>query len=284
MLDYDTRNNPVLRADDGRELRATWHRPPGEVRGAVLVVPAMATPSSFYGALAGWLAERGFLTLTFDYRGTASVSELRAEAGDLLRWAGDAASALEALIEEVPDGVPVTWLGHSLGGQILPFARHDLVAKVLLVSSGSGYWRHNVGRARLVAPVLWRTLVPLSTRLAGYYPGRRLGIIGDLPTAVARQWGRWCLSPDYLAVDVPDAASRYAEVTVPVDTLHFTDDELLSEASMQALEALYTETTVGVRRLAPADLGVPRIGHHGFFRRAFACAWEEHLLPRLATA
>lgn len=288
MTVYDTRNSATrqettVRADDGRELRATWFRPVGEPRGAVVVVPAMATPSAFYGAFAEWLADNGFLALTFDYRGTASTQELRAETGDLLRWAGDAASALEALLEEVPDGVPVTWLGHSLGGQVLPFARHDLIARVLLVAAGSGYWRHNVGTVRLVAPLLWRVIVPLSTRLAGYYPGRRLRMVGDLPTGVVRQWGRWCLSEDYLAVDVPDAAARYAEVTVPISTLHFTDDELLSESSMQALEALYTGTAVEAQRLAPADLGVPRIGHHGFFRRSFRDAWEQHVLPRLAT-
>ncbi len=44
-------------ADDGRELRATWFRPADEPRGAVVVVPAMATPSAFYGAFAEWLAE-----------------------------------------------------------------------------------------------------------------------------------------------------------------------------------------------------------------------------------
>lgn len=282
MTVYDTRNNATVPADDGRPLRATWHRPAGEIRGAVLVVPAMATPATFYAPLADWLAEQGFLTLTFDYRGTGSVAELKAETGDLMRWAGDAASALEALLEEVPAGVPVTWLGHSLGGQVLPFSRHDLIDRVLLVASGSGYWRHNVGVVRLVAPVLWRVVVPISTRLVGYYPGRRLRMVGDLPTGVVRQWGRWCLSPDYLAVDVPDAAARYAEVTVPVSTLHFTDDELLSEASMQALEARYTGADVDATRLAPADLGVPRIGHHGFFRRSFRDAWAEQLLPRLA--
>lgn len=280
---YDTRNNSTVTADDGRELRATWFRPAGEPRGAILVVPAMATPSAFYGAFATWLAEQGFLALTFDYRGTGSVEELRAERGDVLRWAGDAASALEALLEEVPAGTPVTWLGHSLGGQVLPFARHDLLDRVLLVASGSGYWRHNVGVVRAVAPVLWRVVVPVATRVAGYFPGRRLRLVGDLPTGVVRQWGRWCLSPDYLAVDVPDAATRYAEVTVPVDTLHFTDDELLSEASMQALEALYVGTAVEVCRLSPADLGVPRIGHHGFFRRSFRDAWDELVLPRLAS-
>lgn len=37
-----------------------------------------------------------------------------------------------------------------------------------------------------------------------------------------------------------------------------------------------------MKRLAPADAGVARIGHFGFFRPAFREAlWERHLLPEL---
>lgn len=290
MTVYDTRYNavPVAReqatvvADRGRELRATWFRPAGQPRGAVVVVPAMATPSAYYDAFASWLAESGFLTLTFDYRGTGSRAEMRAERGDVLDWAGDAASALEAVLDQVPTGTPVTWVGHSLGGQLLPFARHDLLAAALFVSAGSGYWRLNQPGIRWRAPFLWRVVVPLAVRIAGYFPGGRLGLIGDLPPAVVRQWGRWCLSPTYLGVDVPDASARFAEVILPVRTLHFTDDELLSGASMRALEEWYAGADLESSRLTPAELGVDRVGHHGFFRPSFRDAWDTHVLPRLA--
>ena len=63
---YDDRHNDVRRipttvtTDDGRELSATWFEPSGpEDRpavGAVLVAPAMATPSAYYAAFATWLA------------------------------------------------------------------------------------------------------------------------------------------------------------------------------------------------------------------------------------
>ena len=56
MVLYDTRYNETIAADDGRELRANWFEP-RDPRGAVLLVPAMATPASFYRAMAGWLAE-----------------------------------------------------------------------------------------------------------------------------------------------------------------------------------------------------------------------------------
>ena len=294
MTTYDTRHSdpaeaelPYRReattvlADDGRELRGTWFRPTDLPRGAVVLVPAMATPAAYYDAFAAWLAESGFLTLTFDFRGMGSRAEMRAEQGDLIRWAGDAASALEHLLEYAGD-LPVTWLGHSLGGQILPFARHDLLDQVLLVASGSGYWRHNVASLRWRAPLLWRTVAPLAIRVAGYYPGSRLRMLGDLPPNVMRQWGRWCLDPAYLGVDVPDAAARFREVTVPISTLAFEDDELLSAASMRALEEWYVAAPLESRRLSPADLGVARVGHHGFFRSAHRDLWGAHVLPALA--
>ena len=53
-----------IRADDGRELSGTWFVPDGDVRGAVLVAPAMATPAVFYRPFSESLAEAGLLGLT----------------------------------------------------------------------------------------------------------------------------------------------------------------------------------------------------------------------------
>jgi predicted alpha/beta hydrolase len=38
-----------------------------------------------------------------------------------------------------------------------------------------------------------------------------------------------------------------------------------------------------MKRIAPRDIGVRRIGHFGFFRAAFERSlWRPHLLPELA--
>ena len=283
MTIYDVRHSSrptVVTADDGRELAATWYLPGERPHGAVLLAPAMATPSRFYAPFAWWLAAQGFATLTFDYRGMGGRAAMRAETGDLVRWFGDAASALEHLVEEAPD-VPVTWLGHSMGGQALPFARHDLVDRALLVAAGSGYWRLNPPRIRWRVPLFFRLVVPAAIRVSGYYPGRRLGLLGDVPPNVMRQWARWCLTPGYFG-DVPDLDARLAELDLPITALSFTDDELLSEASHRALEERYAAALVEAHRLAPADLGVERIGHHGFFRAGMEHAWERVVLPHLA--
>src|SRR5690349_19038618 len=159
------RERTAFRADDGRFLHATWFRPHTPGAGHVLIAPAMATPAAFYAAFATWLAGRGMTVLTFDYRGTtATPSELRRETADLLTWAGDAAAALEHLLDDAPAGdhTPVVWIGHSFGGQVLPFVRHDLLDSAVLVATGNGHYHHTPAWLRRRAPLLWRGIVPLT--------------------------------------------------------------------------------------------------------------------------
>src|SRR6185369_13508312 len=112
-----------IAAQDGVSISATFFEPEGKARGAVLIVPAMSAPQSYYQAFAQWLAGEGYHVATFDYRGTGESREgsLRGYKADIFDWAGlDSAAVLEALAERAA-GLPVYWVGHSLGGQILGF-------------------------------------------------------------------------------------------------------------------------------------------------------------------
>ena len=246
----------------------------------VVIAPAMATPASYYAAFATWLATQGFRTLTFDLRGTESVAAMKAEDADVLRWFGDMASALDLALDTA-DGLPVTWVGHSLGGQAVPFVDHSRLARIVTVASGTGYWRLNAPGIRWRAPLLWRGIAPVASRIAGYYPGRRLGVLHDLPAGVMRQWGRWCMHEEYLGVDVPNAAERFASVTTPMTSLSFTDDELMSSASIADLHDRFVNADQIHQRYSPAQLEVDRMGHHGFFRARHQDLWDELVLPYL---
>jgi predicted alpha/beta hydrolase len=62
-------------------------------------------------------------------------------------------------------------------------------------------------------------------------------------------------------------------------SLSFTDDEIMSTASIRSLHALYAGAPVEYRRIAPGEVGARRIGHFGFFRQEFAATlWP--LVPR----
>ena len=284
---YDGRHNDVRRApvtidaDDGRELAGTWFEPAGvDPVGVVVIGPAMATPASYYAAFATWLATQGHRTLTFDLRGMESVAAMKAEDADVLRWFGDMADALDHALADAGD-LPVSWVGHSLGGQVVPFLDHSRLARVVTVASGTGYWRLNSPGIKWRAPLLWHVIAPLATRVAGYYPGRSLRILDNVPAGVMRQWGRWCLHPEYLGVDVPNAADRFASVTTPMTVLSFTDDELMSDASIADLHDRFVNADQVRQRYTPEQLEVPRMGHHGFFRARHQDLWDELVLPYL---
>lgn len=275
---------------EGKSIVARIFRPGGESRGAVLVVPAMGVTQTFYAPLAKWLASQGFVALTFDYRGMGLSRppghrrSLRGLEVSLLDWAReDCRAMIELALAQTP-GRALCWLGHSLGGQILPFVpNRDAVARMITVASGSGYWRENSPRLRRFAGLLWYGIVPASLALFGYFPGKRLRMVGDLPHGVMAQWRRWCLDPEY-AVGVEGELARrlYEGVATPIVSFSFTDDDFMSARNTESLHAFYAGAARTMKRFAPADLGLRSIGHFGFFRpESEESLWRPHLLPEL---
>jgi predicted alpha/beta hydrolase len=258
--------------------------PPGvAARAAVLIGGAMGVRQSYYRPFAAWLARRGQLVATFDYRGVGDsraaehARSLRGLDADLHAWARDTDAVLAALAARAP-GAPLVIVGHSLGGQ-LPgmLAQRARLAGIVGIATGSGYWRDNAPALKRKALWFWHLLVPLGIALFGWFPGRRIGAVGDLPRGVVLQWRRWCLDPRYhVGAEGPAFATRFAEVRCPIVALSVTDDEMMTERGTGVLLDAYPGAPRRLERLAPADAGAERIGHFGFFRERF----EATLWPR----
>jgi predicted alpha/beta hydrolase len=276
----------VVVADDGRDLHTTTFEPVGPVVAVALVASAMATPARYYTAFARRLAEHGIRTVTFDYRSvTGTPEEMRTESADVDRWSADAAAVLRRVADDAErDALPITWIGHSLGGQIIPFVQHERLAAIINIAAGDGYWRRNAPGLRWKVPLLWWVLAPLAMRATGYFPGRALGLGGDLPAGVLRQWSRWCRHPEYLRADHADAPQLFSAVKARYMSLSFTDDEVLAAESVHHLDGWYTGTEQVHQRFSPEQLDVTRVGHHGFFRPEFAPLWDELVVPWVAGA
>jgi len=271
----------LVETADGRRIAARFFHPEGESKGAVLIVPAMGCGQDYYKSFASWLAAQGFTVATFDYRGTglSRCGALRGFKADIFDWARlDCAAMISALPQR-----PLYWIGHSLGGQILPLVpNHALIKKAVTVATGSGYWRENSPRIRPMAWWLWFVLTPLVLPLCGYFPGKTLRKVGDLPKGVMQQWRRWCLDPEY-AVGAEGLRAQYAAVRTPIVSLSFSDDEMMSLRNTESIHGFYSGAPRTMKRLAPHDIGAKRIGHFGFFRSAFeGSLWRQHLLPELA--
>src|SRR5512138_3041481 len=222
-------------ADDGAvALGGRYHGPVGNVKGAVLLAGAMGVKQQYYAEFVQWLATQGYAALSFDYRGMGESlpagRSLRGFRADLFDWARDIDAAIDALLTRHPDE-PLYVVGHSLGAQLPGLLQHrDRIAGLVSVAAGSGYWRDNAPQLKRTVLYFWHVLVPVATRLCGYFPGRALRKVGDLPAGVVLQWRRWCLHPRYhVGAEGAPVRERFEAVRFPLVALSITDDELMTE-------------------------------------------------------
>jgi predicted alpha/beta hydrolase len=275
-----------LITDDGVVLGATRFVPEATVKAVIVLPAAMGVKQEFYAPFAEFLTGQGFAVLTFDYRGMGKSippqyrHSLRGFKADLFDWAEhDYNAALHAAKTWQPNA-PLLVIGHSLGGQ-LPGLLPDnhLIEGMLTIAVGSGYWHYQPPKLKRFVWFLWFFAVPVYTRLFGYFPGKKVKKVGNLPKGVIYQWAQWCRSPHY-AVDASGAPIKagYENMRIPMLSISFTDDELMSRRSIDSLHDKYTNATQERRYIKPQEVGVSRIGHFGFFRPQFEnTLWQQAL-------
>lgn len=271
----------------GHPLTSYWHAPAQAPIAVAIIAPAIGIPQSYYRTFASWLAEQGLLAVTFDYAGSGESlhGRLRDLPHGVTDWARHCCGAVLAEVHSQTAGIPLYWIGHSLGGQIVPFIDgNEKISRLITVACGNGYWKLNDRRGHGRALLMWRVLVPVLTPLFGYFPGKRLGIIGDLPPRVTREWRNWCLNPRYAAGISADNQAAYSRFRQPVTGLGFTDDEMISAVNVRNLHASFDQAPVQLSFINPADHGQEKIGHLGFFRRQYRSLWSACILPALQPA
>lgn len=271
----------TLNSSDGAAIAARVFEPSGLLEGNVVIGGAMGVRQAYYEPFAQWLASQGWRVTTFDYRGSgdSAPDSLRGFKADLFDWTRDYAAAIDHAHAALP-GAPLYLVGHSLGAQLpgLLDNQHK-VSGLLSIAAGSGYWRENAPQLKRIVPYFWFVLVPLATKLCGYFPGRKLRKVGDLPAGVMMQWRKWCLHPRYsVGAEGEQARRSYASVRFPVLALSITDDELMTLQGTHSLFSLYENAPRQIERIGPAELALRRIGHFGPFR----AEQETRLWPRMA--
>ncbi len=263
-------------ATDGTPLAGILYEPAKTLGSAVLIAGALGVAQRHYAAFGGWLADRGHRVMSFDLRGMGASRQpqhrqsLRGLDADMLTWARSDFAAAVAHLAVRNGGRPVTVLGHSLGLHHACMTGADTQARIahaIGVGAGAGYWRDWAAPSRRLAPLILHVAVPLLTPLFGYFPGKRLRMIGDLPAPAIRQWAKWCRHPGFAWGAEPSRvcpslnAARFA-----VTAFSFTDDESISERCTRQLLLALPQAPSQLVRIAPAEVGLQRIGHLGAFR------------------
>lgn len=254
----------------------------------VIIAGAMGVAQTCYEKFAHFLKAQGFTVITFDYFGTGASlhGHLRDCPVRITDWGHEDCQAVVDFARNHYPEQRLQWIGHSVGGQLLGMTPNiNTLDSAITVACGSGYWRENSPPTKRIAWLLWYLVGPASVGLLGYFPGKRLNMVGDMPANVMRQWRSWCLNRDY-AVGVEGEALRqgFANVTIPITAVAFTDDEMMSARNTESIHGFYCNAPITMQWVDPADIGEDRIGHLGWFRERYReSLWRGVLLPALGS-
>lgn len=261
-----------------------WATGATEPHGRVILNPATGVLARYYHRYARFLAEHGFTVLTYDYRGIGASRPARLR-GCGYRWRDwgerDFEAALRFLQARDPLS-PISVVGHSIGGFLPGMAPSaGTISRMLTVGAQYAYWHDYAPEHRLRLFLKWHIAMPILTALTGYFPGRRLGWLEDLPAGVAHEWSfrRSRMELSHTAGERPGLIRRFDAVTAAILALALSDDPIGTPSAVRRALAYYrnAETTTVVLR--PDDLGFETIGHFDLFHdRHRAGFWLDTVL------
>jgi predicted alpha/beta hydrolase len=113
----------------------------------------------------------------------------------------------------------------------------------------------------------WHVLMPALTAAFGYFPGRKLGWLEDLPAGVAHQWSfrRKRIETAYPREARAEILRRFAAVHAQLLAISVSDDEFGTISAVRRGLSYYTNARRTEVRLTPSDYGLASIGHFSLF-------------------
>ncbi len=240
-------------------------------------------PARYYHRYARFLASYGFDVLTYDYRGIGASRPDRLERCGY-RWRDwgelDFDAAIRFARERRTSG-PLIVVGHSVGGFLPGLAEAaPLIDRMLTVGAQYAWWGDYAPRQRLALFLKWHLAMPATTAFCGYFPGRRLGWLEDLPAGVANEWS--FRGPRFERSHPRDerqaVLKRMAAVTAPILAVVISDDELGTLPAIRRTLGYYTHALRTAVLIKPTDYGRQAIGHFNLFHDSHAAGfWTDTL-------
>lgn len=261
-----------------------WAGSSGRRIGTVIINPATGVAARYYHYYADFLATHGFDVLTYDYRGIgrSRPASLR---GCGYRWRDWGELDFDAVLrfaQSHDPAAPLLVVGHSIGGFLPGLSESGpAIHRMLTVGAQYAYWRDYAQDHRAGLVLKWHVIMPVLTALFGYFPGRKLGWLEDLPAGVANEWSfrRARMELSHAGGTRAEVLRRFAAISAPILAIAVSDDELGTVPAVRRALQYYRGAPRTEVLLAPEDLDQDKIGHFSLFHSRHASGfWLDTLL------
>ena len=161
-------------------------------------------------------------------------------------------------------------LGHSIGGTLIGMSSKACLVNALInIGAQTAYYKDwSKGRFKLY--FLWHVVFPTITGLFGYFPGKKMGLLEDIPKGVVKQWHARRKNPDMVEqLQVAGIKTYFNQFKGTLLTLAIADDIIGTEPAIKRIHELFKNGNRNWETIHPSDFGVDEIGHFGFFKKKF---------------
>lgn len=271
--------NFIIKTEDNFPLSACQYIPKSP-KANLVITAGLGIPKHFYRHIAQFAAERGYLVTTFDYRGIneSQDSNFKGREHKFSYWGQ---RDLHAILEQVKNNskLPITYLAHSAGGQILGMTPHckDVVAASFIGSVLPDAKNYPKMLDKIKLKFLWWILLPALSLFGDTVPSSKAGLSTiDVPTGVVREWSGWGRSKRYLFnAKFNYDLSQYSTFTSHLRIIAVADDELASPESCFDLASEYPNAKLEQQIFQPSNYEIKEMGHFGYFRKSSQACWPE---------
>lgn len=252
----------------------------------LIIASATGVKQGYYHKFAQFIASHEIIVITFDYTGigrslNGPIKALHNNARDWGQF--DLDGVINYAINRYPD-LRKSIIGHSIGGQLIGLSKASLqLDKVILVAAQSGYWGFWRGFAKVKMWFNWYLLFPALINLFGFFPGKKLGVMENLPKEVTKQWSKWGRHKDYLLSEIPVEQTVYHKLNSDFTAYSIDDDRFAPKKAVDWMCDVYTNAKFKRIHLDPKDFNTNSIGHFGIFRERFKESLWIFLLDEVMT-
>ncbi len=271
MITRDT-----IKTKDAQAIGITTHIPVRHNGKVVVIGPAAALTQEQYHEFAIYLAKQQFTVVTYDYRGVGRSGPIRLKGfkASLHQWALQDTDAVLLHVRHHYPRDMIIYIGHSISGEIIGLApASQYINRMAIVSSALSCKRLYPLKDKIRFG-LCKIMSFTFGNLFGYFPGRKLKVMCDLPKGVVHEWANWCNNPEGLFGLYPD--SNFRKIRIPILALSFSNDWQTPEKAVGELLRHYTEASITWYHLSPEENGLEKTAYPCFFYKQHeATLWKK---------
>lgn len=170
-------------------------------RATLLVLPALGVIADKYRRFAEACVARGYNVLIGDYPGNGNSTPRPSRTRDYgyQHLLTDFIPSLQRLASEFRPDIPCVLVGHSVGGHVATLYSQWQDAQpcpIISIASGTIHYSNWDGVGRL-GILMAASIINLSVRLIGHFPGVHVGFGRHEAQTLMRQWSKVARTGDY---------------------------------------------------------------------------------------